>query len=425
MKVHLVDGTYELFRSYFGAPPKTTTDGRQVGATLGLLNSLLALLTRSGATHVACAFDHVIESFRNDLFTGYKTGEGIPTDLMSQFPLAEEAAAALGIVVWPMVEFEADDALASAAVRAAADSRVHRVLVCTPDKDLAQSVRGTRIVQMDRRARSIRDEAGIIAKFGVPPTSIPDYLALVGDASDGYPGLKGWGAKSTAAVLAKYGHIESIPADWRTWGVNATRPAALAATLEQERDRAFLFRDLATLRTDVPVFDNVDRLRWDGPTPAFAPLAARLDAAREHAGTARDALADVRHQLVKQPRAFALEFDLWIALCVTAQADAVPQHRSCRLMGGGVGLEHHQPGRHHPEHRLFKIAAHERDTPQQIPQREDAQRDARFGVGDDDRTDVLARHRLQRRPAALTPAQPLVRLLKKLEPIGNRLNSKS
>jgi 5'-3' exonuclease len=216
------------------------------------------------------------------LWPGYKTGDGIEPRLLAQFPLLEEVLSALGVAVWPMVEFEADDALASAAVRAAADPRVHRVLVCTPDKDLAQSVRGTRIVQMDRRARTIRDEAGIVLKFGVPPASIPDYLALVGDASDGYPGLKGWGAKSTAAVLAKYGHLEAIPADWRTWGVNATRPAALAATLELERDRAFLFRDLATLRTDVPVFDDIDRLRWDGPTPAFASLAARLDAAREH-----------------------------------------------------------------------------------------------------------------------------------------------
>jgi 5'-3' exonuclease len=262
-------------------PSAIDSDGREVGAVRGVLASLLGMMT-ARSTYIGVATDHVIESFRNRLWPGYKTGEGIEPRLLAQFPLLEEVLSALGVTVWPMVEFEADDALASAAVRAAADPRVHRVLVCTPDKDLAQSVRGTRIVQMDRRARTIRDETGIVSKFGVPPASIPDYLALVGDASDGYPGLKGWGAKSTAAVLAKYGHLEAIPADWRTWGVNATRPAALAATLELERDRAFLFRDLATLRTDVPVFDDLDRLRWDGPTPAFAGLAARLDAAREH-----------------------------------------------------------------------------------------------------------------------------------------------
>ncbi len=281
IEVYLIDGTYELFRHYYAMPSAIDSDGREVGAVRGVLASLLGMMT-ARSTYIGVATDHVIESFRNRLWPGYKTGEGIEPRLLAQFPLLEEVLSALGVTVWPMVEFEADDALASAAVRAAADPRVHRVLVCTPDKDLAQSVRGTRIVQMDRRARTIRDETGIVSKFGVPPASIPDYLALVGDASDGYPGLKGWGAKSTAAVLAKYGHLEAIPADWRTWGVNATRPAALAATLELERDRAFLFRDLATLRTDVPVFDDIDRLRWDGPTPAFASLAARLDAAREH-----------------------------------------------------------------------------------------------------------------------------------------------
>ncbi len=281
IEVYLIDGTYELFRHYYAMPSAIDSDGREVGAVRGVLASLLGMMT-ARSTYIGVATDHVIESFRNRLWPGYKTGEGIEPRLLAQFPLLEEVLSALGVTVWPMVEFEADDALASAAVRAAADPRVHRVLVCTPDKDLAQSVRGTRIVQMDRRARTIRDETGIVSKFGVPPASIPDYLALVGDASDGYPGLKGWGAKSTAAVLAKYGHLEAIPADWRTWGVNATRPAALAATLELERDRAFLFRDLATLRTDVPVFDDIDRLRWDGPTPAFAALAARLDAAREH-----------------------------------------------------------------------------------------------------------------------------------------------
>jgi 5'-3' exonuclease len=235
-------------------------------------------------THIAVATDHVIESFRNELWAGYKTGEGIDPDLFSQFPLLEEMLTALGVVVWPMVEFEADDALAAGAALAAADPRVERVFVCTPDKDLAQSVRGTRVVQMNRRLRTVSDEAAIVAKFGVPPASIPDYLALVGDASDGYPGLQGWGAKSSAAVLARYGHLESIPEDWRSWGVNAASPAALSKTLAENRDRALLFRTLATLRTDIDLFESVDDLKWNGPTPAFKPLAARLDAARETGG---------------------------------------------------------------------------------------------------------------------------------------------
>ena len=278
MQVHLVDGTYELFRYFFAMPSHRDADGREVAAVRGVVASILGMIS-AGATHVGVATDHVIESFRNQLWSGYKTGEGIEPDLLAQFPLLEEMVSALGVAVWPMVEFEADDALAAAAATAAADPRVDRVFICTPDKDLAQSVRGTRVVQMDRRARTIRDEAGVIAKFGVPPASIPDYLALVGDSSDGYPGLAGWGARSTAAVLAKYGHIESIPADWTTWSVNATRPAALAATLARDRDQALLFRDLATLRTDIALFDTVDELRWNGPTPAFRSLAARLDAA--------------------------------------------------------------------------------------------------------------------------------------------------
>jgi 5'-3' exonuclease len=239
---------------------------------------VLALIN-GGARHLGVATDHVIESFRNRLWPGYKTGAGIEPDLLSQFPLLEEALSALGVPVWAMVEFEADDALASAAAIAARDARVDRVLICTPDKDLAQCVRGTRVVQMLRRARAIRDEAGVVAKFGVAPPSIPDYLALVGDAADGYPGLRGWGAKSAAAVLARYGHLESIPADWRTWGVNVANPGALALTLARERDHAFLFRDLATLRSDLPLFQSVDDLHWSGPTAAFAPLAARFDQA--------------------------------------------------------------------------------------------------------------------------------------------------
>ena len=231
-----------------------------------------------GTTHIGVATDHVIESFRNGLWPGYKTSAGVERALLSQFTLLEEVLTAYGIAVWPMVEVEADDALAAAAAIAERDPRVERVIICTPDKDLSQCVRGTRVVQMDRRKRTIRDEAGVIEKFGVPPASIPDYLALVGDTSDGYPGLKGWGAKSAAAVLAKFGHIEAIPADPREWRVNASGAGALAATLARERDHALLFRTLATLRTDLPLFQSVDELEWHGPTSAFAALAASLDA---------------------------------------------------------------------------------------------------------------------------------------------------
>jgi 5'-3' exonuclease len=226
------------------------------------------------------ATDHVIESFRNRLWPGYKTSAGVDADLLAQFPLLEEAIAALGMPVWPMVEFEADDALAAAAERAAQDPRVDRVLICTPDKDLAQCVRGTRVVQMNRRSRAIRDEAGVVARFGVLPESIPDYLALVGDAADGYPGLPGWGAKSAAAVLARFKHLENIPEDWRTWSVNASSPGRLAQRLAERKRDVMLFRRLAALRTDVDLFESVDQLRWTGPTPAFTPLAAQLDAAR-------------------------------------------------------------------------------------------------------------------------------------------------
>jgi 5'-3' exonuclease len=278
LKVYLVDGTYELFRHYYAMPSARDRDGCEVAAVRGVLASVLGMI-KGGATHVAVATDHVIESFRNDLWPGYKTGEGIEPDLLAQFSLLEDTIAAAGVVVWPMVEFEADDALAAAAVAAARDARVEQVIICTPDKDLAQCVRGHRIVQLNRRTRVTLDEAGVIQKFGVPPESIPDYLALVGDAADGYPGLPGWGAKSSAAVLAKFGHLESIPADWRDWHVNATGAGALAHTLANERDRALLFRTLATLRTDIPLFDDVDHLRWNGPSPAFAALAAGFDAA--------------------------------------------------------------------------------------------------------------------------------------------------
>jgi len=278
LEIHLIDGTYELFRHYYALPSARDAKGREVAAVRGVIASVLGML-RDGATHIAVATDHVIESFRNQLWPGYKTSAGIEPDLLAQFPLLEEALSALGVVVWPMVEFEADDALAAAASAAAADVRVDRVIICTPDKDLSQCVVGTRIVQMDRRRRTIRDEAGVVAKFGVPPASIPDYLALVGDAADGYPGIRGWGAKSTAAVLARYRHFESIPVDWREWRVDVAHPGALAYTLNEERDRAFLFRTLATLRTDVPVFQCVDQLRWSGPTPAFPAFAERLDSA--------------------------------------------------------------------------------------------------------------------------------------------------
>jgi 5'-3' exonuclease len=245
----------------------------------GVLASVLGMIN-GGAAHIAVATDHVIESFRNGLWPGYKTSEGIEPDLLAQFPLLEEVLSAAGIVVWPMVEFEADDALAAAAVAAARDPRVERVIICTPDKDLAQCVSGTRIVQLNRRTRVTIDEAGVVQKFGVSPASIPDYLALVGDTADGYPGLAGWGAKSSAAVLAKFIHLESIPLDYREWHVNAANASALAATLCRERDQALLFRTLATLRTDISLFDDVDQLRWIGPTAAFTTLAARLDAAR-------------------------------------------------------------------------------------------------------------------------------------------------
>jgi len=279
LDIHLVDGTYELFRHYYALPSARDSDGREVAAVRGVLTSVLGMV-KGGATHIGVATDHVIESFRNALWPGYKTGEGIEPDLLSQFPALEDVLAAAGIIVWPMVEFEADDALAAAAAAVAdRDGRAERVIICSPDKDLAQCVRGGRIVQLNRRTRVTLDEAGVIQKFGVAPESIPDYLALVGDTADGYPGLRGWGAKSSAAVLSKFVHLESIPPDWRDWHVNVANAGALADTLSREREQALLFRTLATLRTDIKLFDDVDELRWNGPTPAFAALAARLDAA--------------------------------------------------------------------------------------------------------------------------------------------------
>jgi 5'-3' exonuclease len=260
LHIFLLDGTYELFRHYHAMPSARDDQGREIAAVRGVMASIRRML-EDGVQYLGVATDHVIESFRNQMWPGYKTGDGVPADLMAQFPLLEDALVDAGIPVWPMVEFEADDALASAAALAAADPRVERVVICTPDKDLAQCVRDSRVVQLNRRTRTVLDRQGVIAKYGVPPESIPDYLALVGDAADGYPGLRGWGAKSAAAVLAKFGHLEHIPERALDWGVNAASPAALAATLVRERDRAFLFRDLATLRTDIPLFASVTALK--------------------------------------------------------------------------------------------------------------------------------------------------------------------
>jgi 5'-3' exonuclease len=237
-------------------------------------------MVKDGATHVAIATDHVIESFRNDLWPGYKTGDGIEPDLLAQFHLLEEVLVSAGFVVWPMVEFEADDALASAASIAASDESVDRVVICTPDKDLAQCVQGSRIVQLNRRTRVTMDESAIMKKFGVSPRSIPDYLALVGDSADGYPGLPGWGAKSAAAVLSKFGRLEAIPPDWRTWRVNAANAASLSTTLSRDLDIALLFRKLATLRGDIKLFEDVNDLRWLGPKPGFESIGTVLDAAK-------------------------------------------------------------------------------------------------------------------------------------------------
>lgn len=292
IQVHLVDGTYELFRHFFGAPPHANSEGREVAAVRGVLSSVLALM-EDGATHVGVATDHVIESFRNDMWPGYKTSAGVDPVLLGQFGLLEEALSLMGVTVWPMTDLEADDALASAAAVASADPRVERVVICTPDKDLGQCVTGTRVVQLDRRKGLLIDEAGVLAKFGVPPESIPDYLALVGDGADGFPGLPGWGAKSAATVLAVYGHLESIPDAGSDWSIPVRAAGTLAATLAASRDLALLFRDLATLRTEPQVIDRVENMLWRGPTddfdrfaravldaPALAERAARLGSSR-------------------------------------------------------------------------------------------------------------------------------------------------
>jgi 5'-3' exonuclease len=277
MDVYLIDGTYELFRHFFAVPSAKDASGQEVGAVRGVLTSVLSMIER-GATHLGVATDHVVESFRNDLYPGYKTSEGVAPELLSQFPILEEALAAMGVVVWPMVEFEADDALASAAAKAALDDRVTRVLICTPDKDLSQCVTGTRVVQMDRRHDVVRDEAGVVAKFGVKPESIPDYLAVVGDSADGFPGVAGWGAKSAASVLSKYPHLEDIPKDWREWHPSMRKARPLSESLFGAWDDALLFRTLATLRLDVQVLDTVDDLRWKGPSPSFEEYSRRMRA---------------------------------------------------------------------------------------------------------------------------------------------------
>jgi 5'-3' exonuclease len=278
MKIHLVDGTYELFRSFYGPPSRKSPDGREVGATIGLLRSMLALISDSGVTHIACAFDHVVESFRNDLFPGYKTGEGINPDLLAQFSLAEQAVDALGIVVWPMVEFEADDAIATAALRFKDEAGVDQIVICSPDKDLTQLVSVNQVVCWDRRRDIVYDEAAVIDKYGVAPASIPDWLALVGDSADGIPGIPTWGAKSAAALLSKYGYIEAIPDDTSQWGMSAGRAHRLAENLATHRERARLYLRLTTLRTDVPLAEDVEDLEWQGAREELRKLCSELGA---------------------------------------------------------------------------------------------------------------------------------------------------
>ncbi len=276
MQVHLLDGTYELFRQHFGAPADARERPGTRAATRGVLNSVLYLV-EGGATHVGVATDHVVESFRNDMWPHYKTSAGMPPELLEQFPVVEDALRAMGVVVWAMVDLEADDALASAAAVAAADRAVEQVLILTPDKDLAQCVREGRVVQFDRRNDKVIDVAGVVAKFGVEPESIPDYLALVGDSADGFPGLTGWGAKSAGSVLARYHHLEDIPLDGK-WDVTVRSAPRLAATLAEDYERALLFRDLATLRIDTSLLEAVEELRWKGPTPDFDSIAVELGA---------------------------------------------------------------------------------------------------------------------------------------------------
>ena len=264
MKVHLIDGTYELFRAYYGAPPRNSPEGIEMGATLAFSRTLMVLLRQKDSSHLACAFDHTVESFRNDLFAGYKTGEGIEPDLLGQFSLVERAASALGIVVWPMVEFEADDALATGALRFSSEPEVEQVVVCSPDKDLAQCVQGSHVVCLDRRKDRILDEKGVFEKFGVPPDSIPDWLSLVGDSADGIPGVPRWGARSSSRILERYRHLEEIPIKASAWEVKLRGAHSLAESLKAHREEVILYRTLATLRTDVPLKENLNDLKWEG-----------------------------------------------------------------------------------------------------------------------------------------------------------------
>ena len=276
MKIHLIDGTYELFRNHFGAPPKKSASGMEVGATLGLMRSLLMLLQSPGVTHAAVAFDHVIESFRNKLYSGYKTSEGVDPILLAQFPLAEKAVSALGVVVWSMIKFEADDAIATATTRFKKDKSVEQIVICSVDKDLAQMIEGKKVVCWDRRREIILDEKGVFEKFGVTPESIPDYLALVGDSADGYPGIQGWGAKSTSTVLAKFKHIEAIPNDPKKLPLSLGRATTLVDNLQQNYKDALLFKELSTLRDDVPLKENLNDLKWQGAYPRLKKLCQEL-----------------------------------------------------------------------------------------------------------------------------------------------------
>ena len=299
MQVYVIDGTYELFRHFFAVPAAADANGQEVGAVRGVLASVLSMLER-GVTHLGVATDHVVESFRNDLYRDYKTSEGVPPELLSQFPILEEALEAMGVVVWPMVYYEADDALASAAAKASRDDRVSRVFICTPDKDLSQCVVGTRVVQLDRRRDIVRDEAGVVAKFGVTPQSIPDYLAVVGDSADGFPGVAGWGSKAAAMTLSRYRHLEEIPKDWRKWHPSISRARTLSEALFKAWNDALLFRTLATLRLDVPVFGTIDELRWEGPRLEFDRYSHRLKAPDLHSRATLAASSNSENRSVRR-----------------------------------------------------------------------------------------------------------------------------
>jgi len=278
MQVYLVDGTYELFRHFFAVPPTADLSGQEIGAVRGVLHSVLSMIER-GSTHLGVATDHVIESFRNELYSGYKDSEGVPPELLSQFPIIEDALTAMGVKLWPMVYFEADDALAAAAAKASTDERVSQVIICTPDKDLSQCVVGDRVIQLDRRREITRNEAGVVEKFGVKPQSIPDYLAVVGDSADGFPGVIGWGPKSASLTLSQYHHLENIPKDWRSWHSSIRSAQRLATSLFGSWNDALLFRTLATLRLDVPVFESLEELEWTGPTPEFEAICHQMKSA--------------------------------------------------------------------------------------------------------------------------------------------------